>query len=191
MQEGGSGTRLRQETFMVTGGREVPDPAQSTWAGQKVQEPENVGIGFTDGVETEAVGCDVVALGTGCDVVALGTGCDVVALGTGCDVVALGTGCDVVALGTRELITWSRERPSQVLLRTKSCSTFWVPIVTGRVWKTVPLTLAVIWYGPGLSAIWYPPVLQVCVDVVCPVARFVASICTPPWPSPISYMPVC
>src|SRR5271166_1820080 len=203
---------------MVTGGWEVPDPAQSTWACQQVQEPENVGSGLTDGVETGAVGCEVVALGTGCDVVALGTGCDVVALGTGCDVVALGTGrdvvalgtgcdvvalgtgcdvvalgtgCDVVALGTRELITWSRERPSQVLLRTKSCSQFTFPIVTGTVWTTAPLTLAVIWYGPGLSAIWYPPVLQVCVEVVCPVRRFVASICTPPWPAPISYMPVC
>ena len=43
---------------MVTGGREVPDPAQSTWACQEVQEPENVGSGLTDGVETEAVGCD-------------------------------------------------------------------------------------------------------------------------------------
>src|SRR5271166_844317 len=109
---------------MVTGGWEVPDPAQSTWACQQVQEPENVGSGLTDGVETGAVGCEVVALGSECDDVALGTGCDVV---------ALGTGCDVVALGTRELITWSRERPSQVLLRTKSCSTFSVPIVTGRV----------------------------------------------------------
>ncbi|MGZ3301255.1 MAG: hypothetical protein ACXWO3_10370, partial [Isosphaeraceae bacterium] len=112
---------------MITSGREVPDPAQSTWAGQVVQEPEKVGSGLTAGVETVAAGCDVVAIGTGCDVVAIGTGCDVVALGTGCDVVPLGTGCDVVALGTRELITWSRERPSQLLLRTKSCSTFWVP----------------------------------------------------------------
>src|SRR5208337_2135300 len=155
MQEGGSGTRLRQEALMITSGREVPDPAQSTWAGQVVQELEKVGSGLTAGVETVAAGCDGVAIGTGCDVVPLGTGCDVVPLGTGCDVVALetgcdvvplGTGCDVVALGTRELITWSRERPSQLLLRTKSCSTFWVPIVTGRVWKTVPLTLAVIWY---------------------------------------------
>src|SRR5208337_577923 len=119
MQEGGSGTRLRQEALMITSGREVPDPAQSTWAGQVVQELEKVGSGLTAGVETVAAGCDVVAIGTGCDGVALGTGCDVV---------PLGTGCDVVALGTRELITWSRERPSQLLLRTKSCSTFWVPI---------------------------------------------------------------
>ena len=64
MREGGSGTRLRQEAFMIAGGREVPDPAQSTWACQEVQEPENVGSGFTAGVETGAVGCDVVAAGT-------------------------------------------------------------------------------------------------------------------------------
>src|SRR5271157_4995186 len=112
MREGGSGTRLRQEAFMIAGGREVPvpDPPHSTWACQEVQEPEK--------------GCDVVAAGVETEAL----------------------GCDVVAAGTRELMTWSRERPSQVLLRTKSCSTFWVPIVTGRVWKTVPLTLAVIWY---------------------------------------------
>src|SRR5271157_4724838 len=126
MREGGSGTRLRQEAFMIAGGREVPvpDPPHSTWACQEVQEPENVGSVLTAGVETEALGCDVVAAGVKTEAL----------------------GCDVVAAGTRELMTWSRERPSQVLLRTKSCSTFWVPIVTGRVWKTVPLTLAVIWY---------------------------------------------
>ena len=112
---------------MVTGEREVPDPAQSTWACQEVQEPEKVGSGLTAGVEKAAAGCDALD-------------CDVVA--AGCDALD----CDVVAAGTRELITWSRERPSQVLLRTKSCSTFWDPIVTGRVWTTVPLTLAVIWY---------------------------------------------
>ena len=39
---------------MITGGREVPDPAQSTWACQEVQEPENVGSGLTAGVETVA-----------------------------------------------------------------------------------------------------------------------------------------
>src|SRR5208337_2833972 len=150
MREGGSGTRLRQEAFMIIGGREVPDPAQPTWACQEVQEPENVGSGSTDGgetgavgcdgVETEAVGCDGVETeAVGCDVVETeAVGCDVVETeAVGCDGVETeAVGCDVVAAGTRELITWSRERPSQVLLSTKSCSTFWAPIVTGRVWKT-------------------------------------------------------
>src|SRR5271157_5920741 len=187
MREGGSGTRLRQEALMIAGGREVPDPAQATWACQEVQEPENVGSGFTGGVETVAVDCGGVAAGTTDGVETAALGCDGVAAGTTDGVETEGVGCD----GTRELMTWSRGRPSQGLLRTKSCSTFWVPIDTCRVWKTVPLKLAVIWYRPGLSAIWYPPALQVCVDVVCPVVRFVASICTPPVPSPISYMPVC
>ena len=52
MREGGSETRLRQGTFMITGEREVPDPAQSTWACQEVQVPEKVGSGLTAGIET-------------------------------------------------------------------------------------------------------------------------------------------
>src|SRR5271166_3201180 len=97
-REGGSGTRLRQGTFMVTGEREVPDPAQSTWACQVIQEPEKVGSGLTAGVETVASGCDALD----CDASGCGAACDALVCGAlACDALV----CDVVALGTRELIT--------------------------------------------------------------------------------------
>ena len=96
----------------------MADLCQSIWACQDVQAPENLGSGFTTEVDTWAVACG----------------------GTGTTI------CGLAAAGVWELITWLRDRPSQVLLRTKSCSTFCVPIVTGNVWKTLPFRLAVIWY---------------------------------------------
>src|SRR5208337_17366 len=102
MQEGGSGTRLRQGTFMVTGEREVPDPAQSTWACQVIQEPEKVGSGLTAGVETVASGCDALDCdASGCGAACDTLDCDASGCGAACDTLV----CDVVALGTRELIT--------------------------------------------------------------------------------------
>ena len=58
-----------------------------------------------------------------------------------------------VTAGTRALITWLRERPSQVWLVMKSCSMFVEPMVTATVLMTVPFRLAVIWYLPGARAI--------------------------------------